>query len=284
MTIKEFLKEQKEERKKLKAEKKNKKKNKKNLTDEQRFVKIASIIFGFVVTFGALYTSCSSFGGGDFPETIESEFSISSEVKELLKKTVDTNLLLINGKYSVSDWEKSIEKFALSGETLPEDIEEISNDYNLVSDVELNNVELRGLVYQIFSNDLDMELLDYKIFQHEDEFYAKSIVRYDLVDDEDVYTMYLTTTSQIQVINKSLVALDSNVIINNFDEETNNKVVSELNKYSEFLSGLKILDGDNFNLNRLANYLINVSINMFSSSIIKCSTMQIIDGGIKFVA
>lgn len=284
MTLKDFLKEQKEERKRLKAEKKNKNKNKKELTGEEKFVKIASIIFGFVVTFIALYTSCSgSIGGGDFGD-FESEYSMSIETKELLSLPVDTNLLLVNGKYNKKDWEKCLEKFASVGEILPEKIEDIQENYNLSSDVEVEGTELRGLIVQIFSNEMGMELLDYQIIKRDEDYYATSIVKYVLEEKGDIYTMYLTTTTKIEVINKSLVALDSRVVINNLDDEKNEKVVTDLNKYSQFLSGLTIIDGDDFDLNRLANYLINSSINMFSSSIINCSTMQLISGGIKFIA
>lgn len=284
MTLKDFLKEQKEERKRLKAEKKNKNKNKKELTGEEKFVKIASIIFGFVVTFIALYTSCSgSIGGGDFGD-FESEYSMSIETKELLSLPVDTNLLLVNGKYNKKDWEKCLEKFASVGEILPEKIEDIQENYNLSSNVVVEGTELRGLIVQIFSNEIGMELLDYQIIKRDEDYYATSIVKYVLEEKGDIYTMYLTTTTKIEVINKSLVALDSRVVINNLDDEKNEKVVTDLNKYSQFLSGLTIIDGDDFDLNRLANYLINSSINMFSSSIINCSTMQLISGGIKFIA
>ena len=94
MGLKEFFQEEKEARKQRKLEKKLNKKS--PLTREQKFYKIAGIVVGIMVTFGALTYSCKSLASGDFD--LNDAVGLTDEMVTELKKPVDDNIYFANGK------------------------------------------------------------------------------------------------------------------------------------------------------------------------------------------
>ena len=283
MNIKEFWQEKKEEKKQLKKQTKEQKK--KNRSPEQKLTRTLCIIFTFLVVFGVVFTTCENFN--KTPKNNSQNESFSQEVVELLSTPVDTNLLLKDGRYVENDWKLCVDKFKSFNEEISlELMQGVNLDYYLENSVSLNSNELRGLVYNLFGTDSSFVVKDFRFYQQDGIFFEKSIVYLPLDDEDniDVNGIYLTTISEIDVIDKEITAFNSSVVINNLNEQDNNLVVEALNEYYDRYNRFGNTSIATLDLNIMINNIINSSINSFALDILKVATLDIVEDGIVFVA
>jgi len=281
MNIKEFWQNEREEKKRKKLLAKESKK--KILTPEQKLTRIMSIIFLIVVVLGAFYSCSKVFGGGvDLKDAI---YNVSEETKTAIQKTVDTNLLFLNGRYSQDDKDKCFEKLKESGNKTVQTFDDIDEDYKINTDVIMENNALRGLVGNLFSDSKDIVLCEFQIYAINGEYFEKSIVHlmFDDIDYFGVDGVYVTTISSVEILDNSITALDSYAIVNNLDGETNEKVIEELNEYMELVESITTTNTDDYSLNKIMNYYINSSINLFATAI-NSKTIELTNNGLKFIA
>ena len=157
MSLKEFLKEEREERKTRKLQKKLAKKSPK--TKEQKYYKIAGIIVGVLITFGALFSSCKNCGGFEFNWT--EAVGITDEMIVELKKPVDENLLFIDGKITKEDYDSCIATLNLNEVNILENDEISGPNENFI----LSSKEVGSLVNGMLStgDSVYFDILNFKI-------------------------------------------------------------------------------------------------------------------------
>ena len=117
------------------------------------------------------------------------------------------------------------------------------------------------------------------------EFFEKSIVFFQF-EDKDAFGVdgiYVTTTSNIEILDNTIVSLDSSVKINNLEDSDNEKVIEELNEYMEIVESIVTSGVSNYSINKIMNYYINSNINLFCSAL-KIKTLEFCDNGLKFVS
>jgi len=265
MSLKEFLKEEREERKTRKLQKKLAKKSPK--TKEQKYYKIAGIIVGVLITFGALFSSCKNCGGFEF--NWSEAVGITDEMIVELKKPVDENLLFIDGKITKEDYDSCIETLNLNEANILEN-DEITGP---TGDFILNSKEVGALVNGMFStgDSVYFDILNFKIFYEDNYYFEESIVKVnldDVISGQDLPIVYIQSTSKVDILSGELCVLSTNLQINMLEEDMNNRIIEILKGYAGFNS----VNG--------VNNMINLAIGLFTRSI--NTSIAFIDDGIEF--
>lgn len=252
MSLKSFWEEEKQARKQRKLEKKLRKKS--PLTGEQKFVKIAGIIVGILVAFGACFYSCSAFAGDyDWADFI----GITDEMIAELEKPVDENLLFANGRIIKDDYDSYKIKLVDAGADV---FESDADELYATKSFALTDKEVGALVNSLLAEsgtETNMNVLDFEIFYENEYFYEKSIVSIDLnevVEGENLPKVYLTSTSKVEVLNGQICVLSTSLQINAIEENINKEIVELLQKYN------------NFNLVSASNTTINLIISLFAEN------------------
>lgn len=269
MSLKSFLEEEKQARKQRKLEKKLNKKS--PLTGEQRFIKIAGIITGVLITFCALFFSCKSLFSGDFDwnEIV----GITDEMIEELEKPVDENLLFADGRILAEDYNLCKVKLNSANANV---IDSKESELEATSSFSLNSKEVGALVNLLFSqsgNASSLSVLDFNIFYDNEHFYEKSVTLVDLnevvsSEGKKLPKVYLTSISKIEVLNAQITVLDTKLKINAIEDSVNEDILELLKKYT------------NFTFMSAANTTINMVINLFADSV--KTKVFLIDNGIEF--
>lgn len=266
MSLKEFLKEQKEERKRKKLEKKQAKKS--PLTKEQKYYKIAGLIVGILVTFGAIFYSCGSLAGGN-PDLMDI-LGITDEMVEAIKEPVDENLIFVDGRLSFEDLTACKIILNDANANALESEEELFASKNF----SLNSRETGALAREMLASlnsDFNLDVLSYKIYKTNNAYYEKSVVKINLdeiISGKDLPEVYLISMSKIDILGDSICILDTSLQINMIDKEINDQIIELLETY------------DKFNFKSTVNNMINTVLNMFAANI--NTKIKLIDDGIQF--
>lgn len=258
------MQEEKEARKERKLQKKLNKKS--PLTKEQKYYKIAGVIVGILVTFGAILYSCNAMAGDGYEWT--DLVGITDEMIEELEKPVDENLLFSNGKLSVNDLNSCKAILDDAGANVLDNKEEVIATKSFT----LNSKEVGALAKQtLLEGGSTLDILDFEIYYENDCYYEKSIVKINLkevVEGEDLPTIYLQSTSKIDILGESICILDTKYKINMIEEDINNSIIELLEKYSKFTDQIT------------GNDMINMVINLFATNVGTKINLQ--DNGIEF--
>lgn len=253
MSLKDFLKNEKEERKKRRQLQKEKKKRK--LTGEEKKYKIFGIILGIVVTFGAVFYSCNSCSGGDY--TWEKLIGIDSEIQTALETHVLESEIAPRGRINDKDVNDYTSKLAEVGINLQDESDDISpsKDFKLSSRMlgALSNTLMKETNFTAI-----VDVIDLEFYMIGEVVYQKSIVIVDLstlIIGSTLPQVYLTSTSKVEVLDNELVCMSNDVVINNFDKDLNEKVLSVLRKSSTST------------IEKIGNDGINLMITLFAESI-----------------
>lgn len=264
MGLKSFLQEEKEARKQRKLEKKQKKKS--PLTKEEKYYKIAGIITGIIVVFGAIFYSCSSLAGGDMD--IDNVMGITNEMVVALKENVDVNLYFDSGKLLPSDLDSCKQKLIDNNANVFDENYKgsITNTFTLTSK------EIGALAKELIGSSLgSSELVDLEIFKNGEYYYIACIYTFDLGDiitNKNLSTSYLKLTSKVDVLSGNICILDTKASINMIEEELNDDIIEALSKYPAF------------SLIQNNNSLVNSTLNLFNSAI--KGKINFVENGIEF--
>lgn len=261
MNIKEFWQEQRAEAKQRKELKKKQKKR--PLTKEQKAYKVFAIIFGFFVAFGAIFYSCSSLSSGDDNSTSWNNLiGISDEIVTELQKSIDENLMFPNGKIESADIESCNTCLTNAGIDIivngQIDEEKLENTQKLSTNI-LMDFRSAGALAKLLTDSDTAKVYDFEISFTEDTIIERSVVYVNLaklISGENLPKIYLTTISEIAILNGQISILNSSLQINQLDNEMNTQVVSAINKNSSI-----------YDLEDFGNSLINSSLNLFASAI-----------------
>ena len=213
MSLIDFLKEEREAKKQRKKLQKEQKKQK--LTKEQKKYKIFGIITGCLITFGAIFSCCSSFGGADY--SWNNIVGITDEMIVALEESVTESTIIPNGIIGKSDWDSCNTKLLGMGI----DIEsEMANGFNIKEDFYLTDRELAAMAKESLEtiNTGSARVLDFEIYAIGDVFYERSVIYINLsnvVLNATLPSVYVTSISRIEVLSNSVTCMDYDVKINN---------------------------------------------------------------------
>jgi len=254
MSLIDFLKEEREVKKQRKKLQKEQKKQK--LTKEQKKYKIFGIITGCLITFGAIFSCCSSFGGVDY--SWNNIVGITDEMIVALEETVDESSIVPNGIIEIDDWNSCNTKLLDMGI----DIEsEMSNEFDVKDDFYLTDRELAAMAkksLETISTSGNARVLDFEIYAIGDVFYERSVIYINLsnvVLNATLPSVYVTSISRIEVLSNSVTCMDYDVKINNIEEELNNEILEVLKKNSTT------------NIESIGNSIVNTTISAFASAV-----------------
>ena len=266
MNLKEFLAEEKELRKERKLEKKKAKKSPK--TGEEKFIKIASIITGILISFMALFRACSGFSGSDF--SWNKLVGISDEMITALEAPVDEDIMFPLGKIDVIDLDNCIVKLNDANANIFD-----SEETKASKSFTLNSRELGAFANKVFKSNketlIKLDVLSFEIFAKDSDFYEKSIVLIDLselTEIDNLPKVYLTSESKIDILDSQICILKTDLKVNQISDQLNDEIVELLGNYSSF----KLIE--------ISNSLINSSLSLFASGI--GTSVVLMDGGINF--
>lgn len=259
MSLKELWQEHREEQKLKKIQKKQQKKV--GLTHEQKVYKNFGIIFGLLVIFGALFSTCSNFGAGVGDFSWNKLVGISDEIVDELEKPVDETILFPDGKIGKEDLtslEIKLEECGLDI-LVDENIEEgeLENGTVVISDLYLTDRELGALVNELWKSVNYIKVSDMKITYENGVFIQKSIVYVnlnELISDVNLPRIYLTTISEAMILNGTIAVINSDITVNQVSEELNDKII-------------EMLDGNSsLKMSSIGNSFINSTLKLFGDS------------------
>ena len=239
--IKDFWKDRKEEKKRLKELKKQNKKL--PATREQRAYKIFGVCFAFFLIFGCIFKACS--GSSDTSGfSWESIIGITDEMKGKLEAPVSKKDLLFDKQIDIVDWSycKDILINAGVGSVIIDNqismLDVVGKTVSITSPMVLDSRMLGALSQKLIENSLyggDVELVEVMLEIVDSKLIMKSLVRLNLstvVLSNNLPSVYVTTTSTVQILNKEMFALDSSCRINNLEESDNDAIIELINKNS----------------------------------------------------
>jgi hypothetical protein len=259
--IKEFWQERKEEKLKQKQLKKQNKKLPK--TKEERAYKIFGLFFALFLIFGSVFTTCRSTDGiEDYSWDIL--IGVSDEMKEKLSHPVDKQTLIQDKELSVVDWSECRDAISLSGLDVftneEFDLEKLLDEScKLENRITLKDNMVGALVTAFTgTSSSDVKIIEVNIYQDGIVPMMTTLMYINLsklVLSSTLPHVYMTTTSRLEIQNNKLYCLDTEIIINDFNEEDNEEALEILGKSS--LLGLDYL----------TNELIAREINSFADVI-----------------
>lgn len=225
MSLIDFLKKEREERK---AYRQLQKKQKKIKTPEEKRRKIYSIVFGFLITFGAIFYAASSCSGSYSWEKV---VGITDEMKTALERAVSEESIFPSGRIDQTHYNSLSAKLTAAGIEFDSD-----EDVNPQSDLILNSKETGALVNQITSA-LDetrkYEVKDFSIYQVLETTYCKSVMILNLsemISGSTLPSVYLISTSKVQVLDNTIMCMETDYQINEIEDPLNDEIISILNK------------------------------------------------------
>ena len=109
---------------------------------------------------------------------------------------------------------------------------------NITSPLILNSRTLGALTQKMIQGSVysdDVELVEVLLSLDDDKLILKSLIRVNLtavVIADALPSVYVTTTSTVQILNKQMYALNSNCRINDLEESKNCELIELINKNS----------------------------------------------------
>lgn len=252
MSLIDFLKEENAERKKRRKEQKANKK--KVRTPEQKRYRIYAFITVLLIIFGVFFSTCNTNGE---PFTWNKIIGITNEMIVELEKDIDETGLFPKGKISELDWESCNNVLKDSG---------INFDTQDDSFVQYESFSLTdrqvGALAKKMLADLDNSVIknvcDLKIYAVGEQFYMRSVVYIDLstmIVGAELPSVYLTSTSKVEILSNSLVCMSNQVLINNLSPEVSSEIISVFDKNSST------------KISTIAGEIISTSITLFGESV-----------------
>lgn len=234
--IKEFWQERREEKKRQKQLKKDNKKYGK--TKEQIAYKVFGIIFTLFLIFGSIGYSCYTVGGfddfGDY--SWESLIGVTDEMKTALTTPVEPSDILVDGGITSSDWVLAQEELTSKGIDIVQDGKiMLDREIPISEDVEFSHQTLGAIVSHIIgpiSENNTSALLSFKLYLDESDLYLQTVCSVNLskvVLGSTLPIVYITTTSRLEYMSKSLHSLEASFKINLIEDELNSKIVNVIN-------------------------------------------------------
>lgn len=264
MNLKEFLKEERDARKDRRQQEKILRK--KHKSPEQKRYVIFSIIFTIIIICSFFLFYCT---GNNDPYDWNSVIGITNEMKTNLTKEFDENTLYFSNKLDNSDLDKLNQNLQNVGIRTDESLDTT----NFAGDLILTDREIGAFAVQM-NDSLGAtlnEICAIQIYMVGEVFYEKSLVKINLTSmslGNDLPSIYLTTTSKIEVLSKTLSILQSSAIINNLTQSESDEILTVLN------------NNTSRNLKSYANEVINSYINLLCTSL--DTDMELLDGAIKY--
>lgn len=241
--IKEFWQERKEEKLKQKEIKKQNKKLPQ--TKEQKAYKVFGVLFALFLIFGSIFYTCSGFSGTD-DFSWDRLIGITDEMKEKLSSKVEKSSLIQDRELTSNDWESC--KIVFNTRDLSIITQEGNIDSNkllnksirLTESMSLDNYKVGALVSNIIKQGTqksNITLIELNICQEGTQVILRTVMNINLSEvvlSGTLPYVYVTTTSRIEVLNRKLASLDSQVVINDFNEDENAEIIEILNNSSLF--------------------------------------------------
>ena len=225
MSLIDFLKKEREERK---AYRQLQKKQKKIKTPEEKRRKIYSIVFGFLIAFGVVFYTANSCSGNYSWENI---VGITDEMKIALERSVSEESIFPSGRIDQTYYDSLATKLASAGIDFESD-----EDVDPSSDMILSDKETGALVNNITSA-LDetrkYEVKDFSIYKVLETTYCKSVMILNLsemISGSTLPSVYLITTSKVQVLDNTIMCMETEYQINEIEDPLNDEIISVLNK------------------------------------------------------
>lgn len=253
MSLIDFLKEEREERKKRKKLQKEQKKQK--LTREQKKYKIFGIITGCLITFGAIFSCCSSLGGGDY--SWNKLVGITDDMIIELEKPVAEKDIIPGKIIGDSDWNSCKQKLLNVGI----DIEDESGaDPDVLESFYLSDRDLGSMAKQSLEKigGYNAKIMDFEIYAIGNTYYERSVILINLsnvVLASNLPSVYITTISKIEVLGNNVTCMDYDVKINNIEKNMNDMILDVLKTSSTT------------DIKTVGNSLVNTTINAFAMTI-----------------
>lgn len=239
--IKEFWQERKEEKKRLKELKKLNRKL--PTTKEQKAYKVFGVLLTLFLIFGSTFRACS--GVSEFENySWDNLIGITDEMKNQLEQSVDKKDLIYEKQIDVVDWsycKDSLVASGIDGVIIEDKINSLllaDKNVLLTSTLSLNSRTLGALAQKMLEGSVyndDVELVEVVLSQEDDNLILKSLTRVNLtavVVGDTLPSVYVRTTSTVQILNKQMYALNSYCLINNLEESENNELIELINNNS----------------------------------------------------
>ena len=239
--IKEFWQERKEEKKRLKELKKQNRKL--PATKEQKAYKVFGVLLTLFLIFGSTFRACS--GVSEFENySWDNLIGITDEIKNQLEQSVDKKDLIYEKQIDVVDWsycKDSLVASGIDGVIIEDKINSLllaDKNVLLTSTLSLNSRTLGALAQKMLEGSVyndDVELVEVVLSQEDDNLILKSLTRVNLtavVVGDTLPSVYVRTTSTVQILNKQMYALNSYCQINNLEESENNELIELINNNS----------------------------------------------------
>lgn len=239
--IKDFWQERKEEKKRLKELKKQNKKL--PATKEQKAYKVFGIFFTLFIIFGSLFRTCVGESGFE-NYSWDNLVGLTDEMKIELEQSVNKKDLLFDKQIDVVDWSYCKDLLVMSGidgVVVDDEINSLllyDKNINITSPLILNSRTLGALTQKMIQGSVysdDVELVEVMLSLDDDKLILKSLIRVNLtavVIADALPSVYVTTTSTVQILNKQMYALNSNCRINDLEESENCELIELINKNS----------------------------------------------------
>ena len=262
--IKEFWQERAEEKRKKKELKKQKRKQPK--TKQERAYKIFGICLAFFLIFGSTFYTCRSMDGSLDGFSWDSLIGITDEIKIKLTQSVDKNDLIIDEQINLIHWDTCMHKLSDAG------VDVVINDH--LSEELLINITERpdsvlvldykstgALIVEMLSlstKGKDISLLEFIMYSSGDQVRIKTLMYVNLSAvalADNLPFVYISTDSSVEILDNSIVLLDTDFVVNNLSEEDNDEVIKVISKSSllglEYYTTTIIAEG----INDFATYI-----------------------------
>ncbi len=261
--IKEFWNERKEEKKRLKQLKKQNRKTPK--TGEQKAYKVFGFLFATFLIFVAGFYACG--GSSDDGFTWESMVGITSELKSQLNTPIAKSELITNKQIDAIDWsycKDDMTAIGLGNLIVDDNIDTsilLSQSEVIDGTFSLSNGNLGALAYKLIEKSISastVELIEVILFEEDGQLKLTSLCQVELssvVIGGTLPSIYVTTTSNVTILNNQMFCINSTMKINKLSDEDNAKI-------------LEIIDNSSFTgLEYYTNELIARQINSFRDGV-----------------
>ena len=240
--IREFWQDRKEEKKRLKELKKQNKKL--PASREQRAYKIFGVCLTLFIIFGFFIKACGGPSNTD-DFTWSSLLGITEEMKDQLETPVSKKELLFNKQIDIVDWsycKDMLTNAGLASVIVDDKIDSlvlVEKTATLTSPICLDSRMLGALSHNMIINSVysdDVELIEVLLETTDDKLVIKSLVGLNLttviLGADSLPSVFVTTTSTLQILNNKLYALNSNCKINKLEDSDNSDILEVINKSS----------------------------------------------------
>ena len=262
--IKDFWQERKDEKKRQKQLKKQNKKLPK--TGEQKAYKIFGICFTLFLIFGSIFYTCRGVGNVD-DYSWDKLIGISEELKVKLATPVDRSDLITTRQLDAIDWSNckdALNSAGVGGVVLLDEINlEILTDktVTLTSTLTFDNRTFGALSQKMISTSVysdTVELIETILTFENNTLSLTSLMCLDLtavVIGNSLPSVYIRTTSVVNILNNDMYCMSSEYRINNFSDEDNEEAL-------EIIDNNALVD-----IGFYTNELIAREINTFSEGV-----------------